>query len=223
MTTIAIVGAGPGVGAAAARRFGREGYAVALIARDRERVERLAATIAAEGITARGYAADVLDAPALTAALRAAEADLGPVDVLQYSPIPSRDYLRPVLETTADQLREAVQFSVLGAHTAVTAVLDGMRERRSGTVVVINGGTAVRPRSGYAGTSVAFAGESALVEVLAEALRPDGVAVVQLVVPGAIDADDPAKSPEAVADRVWQHHLDPPAAFRDFLVPLDAD
>ena len=32
MTTIAIIGAGPGLGAAVAKRFGAEGFAVALIA-----------------------------------------------------------------------------------------------------------------------------------------------------------------------------------------------
>ncbi len=54
MTTIAIVGAGAGLGAAVARRFGAEGFAVALISRSQERVDELARTLADEGITARG-------------------------------------------------------------------------------------------------------------------------------------------------------------------------
>lgn len=50
--SIVIVGAGPNLGAAVARRFGREGLAVGLVARDRAKLEALAAALSAEGITA---------------------------------------------------------------------------------------------------------------------------------------------------------------------------
>ncbi len=52
MPTIAIVGAGPGLGLAIARTFGREGFSVALIARTQDKLDRLAADLGAEGITA---------------------------------------------------------------------------------------------------------------------------------------------------------------------------
>ena len=61
MTTLAIVGAGPGLGAAVARRFGAEGFSVALISRSQDRVDALAAELSAAGVTARGYAANVRD------------------------------------------------------------------------------------------------------------------------------------------------------------------
>ena len=72
MTTIAIVGAGPGLGAATARRFASEGFEVALVSRSRDRVDALAAQLADAGVPARGYVADVRDAEALASALRAA-------------------------------------------------------------------------------------------------------------------------------------------------------
>lgn len=63
-TTLAIIGAGPGLGLAAARRFGAEGFNVALISRTQEHVDALATELADAGITARGYAADEsLNAP----------------------------------------------------------------------------------------------------------------------------------------------------------------
>ncbi|MGB4779077.1 SDR family NAD(P)-dependent oxidoreductase [Microbacterium sp.] len=68
MTTIAILGAGPGLGAAVARRFGGEGFSVALISRTQEHVDALAQQLAADGITARGYAANLRDPDALRAA-----------------------------------------------------------------------------------------------------------------------------------------------------------
>lgn len=61
MPSIAVVGAGAGVGAAVARRFGREGLSVALISRNQHHVDALAAELVAEGITAQGFAADVRD------------------------------------------------------------------------------------------------------------------------------------------------------------------
>jgi NADP-dependent 3-hydroxy acid dehydrogenase YdfG len=220
MPTIAIVGAGPGLGAAVARRFGREGFAIALLARSRAKIDALAADLATDGVTARGYSADVTDTDSLRQALAAAATDLGAVDVLQYSPIPSRDSLKPLLETTEDDLAAAVRFSNLGSFAAVDSVLPAMRAAGRGTIVFVNGGTSVRPRTRYAGTSVAFAGESAYAEILNDAMAGSGVHATQLVIPGAITRDDPAKSPETIADRIWELHAKH-EGFRHFLTPMD--
>ncbi|MDT5033069.1 MAG: hypothetical protein QOC94_3240 [Actinoplanes sp.] len=66
MTIIAIIGAGPCLGAAVARRFGAEGFGIALVSRSQDKLDRLAAGLRAEGYTARGYAADVRDRKAST-------------------------------------------------------------------------------------------------------------------------------------------------------------
>ena len=208
MSTIAIIGAGPGLGAAAARRFGREGFSVALISRTQAHVDRLAGELGEEGFTARGYAADVRDAEGLRRALEAAEADLGAVDVLQYSPVPQREFLKPVLETTVEDLAAATQFSVLGPAAAIGQVLPGMLERGRGTVLFVNGSSAAAPNGGVAGTSTAFAGESAYAAMLHEALAPRGVHVGQLIIPGAIGGGDPLYAPEALAERLWGIHAE---------------
>jgi NADP-dependent 3-hydroxy acid dehydrogenase YdfG len=221
MSTIAIVGAGPGLGASVARRFGREGFAIALLSRSQAKLDALAADLAGDGVTARGYAADVTDTGAVREALAAAAADLGPIQVLQYSPIPSRDFLKPVLEANEDDLAAAVRFSILGSFAAVDAVLPAMRAAGRGTIVFVNGGTSVRARAGYAGTSVAFAGESAYAEILHDALAGSGVHATRLVIPGAITRDDPAKSPESIADRIWELHTKHDG-FRHFLTPMTA-
>ena len=85
-SAIAVVGAGPGLGRAIARRFGSAGHPVALIARSRQRLEAIAASLRAEGITASVYPADVTDTPGLTAALSAAAGELGRIGVMSYSP-----------------------------------------------------------------------------------------------------------------------------------------
>ncbi len=220
MPTMAIIGAGSGLGAAVARRFGREGISIALIARDPDRLETLAVTLRESGIDARGYAADVRDGASLEAALSTAAADMGPVTILQYSPLPARTYLKPVLDLTPALALEALQFSALGLIHAVRAVLPAMREAGDGSIVLINGGTSIKSRSGFAGTSVAFPAETAYGEMLHEALALEGIRVVQLVIPGAIPKLQLDNGIDSVADRIWEIHHST-GEFRTMLIPLE--
>lgn len=82
---------------------------------------------------------------------------------------------------------DAVERDASGvAVAAVETVLPAMREAGRGTIVFVNGATSVQPRTDFAGTSVAFAAESAYAQTLHDAVAPDGVHVTQLVIPGAI-------------------------------------
>lgn len=219
MTTVAIVGAGRGLGAAVARRFGAEGFHIALLARHQERLDELATDLTAEGHTVRGYAADVRDRAALAAALDRAARDLGTIEVLEYSPLPHRDFLRPVLESTADDLLGAVEFSILGPATAVRQVLPGMRALGRGTILFVNGGSGARPNPKVAGTSIAFAGEGAYAAMLHDTLADEGIHVGQLIIPGAIEPGHPHNDPAILADKLWQAHASRDE-FRTFAEPL---
>ncbi|WP_018547860.1 SDR family NAD(P)-dependent oxidoreductase [Streptomyces sp. LaPpAH-108] len=219
MTTYALVGAGPGLGLATARRFGAAGYDVALLARDADRLDALVAELAADGVRARGYPADVLDPASLTTALRRAADELGPVEILQYSPVPRADFMKPVLDTTAADLDAPLAFSVKGPVTCVQAVLPGMRELGRGTLLFVNGGSAVRPHVERAGTSVAFAAESAYARLLHDALAPENIHAAQLIVPGAIRPDAEHSSPEALAERLYALHLGR-EGFREWAEPM---
>lgn len=208
MTTIAIIGAGHGLGAAVARRFAAEGFAVGLVSRSQERVDGLAATLVSDGVRAQGFAADVRDPAALAAALEQVTETLGPIEVLQYSPLPQKDFMRPVLETTPQDLRGPIEFSIYGPVAAVHQVVPGMRflGEGKGTILFVNGGTAVTPRSHLAGTSVAFAGQAAYAQMLHEVLAEEGIHVAQLVIGGAIVAGDAEKDPELLAGHLWDLH-----------------
>ena len=220
MGTLAIVGAGPGLGAAVARRFGREGFAIALVSRDQAKLDAMAAELADTGVIARGYRADVRDAASLEAALTAAAEDLGPITALQYSPLPSCSYLEPVLDLTPELALEALRFSALGLITAARAVLPGMRAAGDGSIILVNGGTSVKARAGFSGTSVAFPAESAYGEMLHDALADEGVRVVQLVIPGSIPKLRITGGVDGVAERIWQLHT-AAGQFRTMLIPLE--
>src|SRR3954454_8010263 len=208
MTSLAIIGAGPGLGAAVARRFSREGHSVGLISRSQERLDALAEGLAAEGVEARGFAANVREPASVAAALEQVTETLGPIEVLQYSPLPQKDFMRPVLETTPADLVGPVEFSIYGPVAAVHQVLPGMRflGRNRGTILFVNGGSAISPRAAVTGTSVAFAGQAAYAQLLNEVLGEEGIQVSQLIIPGQIVAGEAEKDPDVLAGHLWDLH-----------------
>jgi NADP-dependent 3-hydroxy acid dehydrogenase YdfG len=208
MTTIAIVGAGAGLGAAVARRFGAEGLAVGLISRHQGRLDALAEELTQEGITAKGFTADVRDPTSISTALEQVTETLGPIEVLQYSPLPQKDFMRPVLETTPADLVGPIEFSIYGPVAAVHQVLPGMRflGKNRGTILFVNGGSAVTPGRNVTGTSVAFAGQAAYAQLLNEVLGEEGIQVSQLIIGGRIIAGDPEKDPAVLAEHLWNLH-----------------
>lgn len=206
MTTIAIIGAGRNLGEALARRFGREGFSVALISRNQERLDALAADLEADGLTAKGYAANVREPESLIAALDKAGQELGHIEVLSYNPLPQKEFLRPLLESTVTDIKAAVEFSVYGPVAAVHQVLQGMRFLKRGSVLFVNGGSAVQPVQHFAGTSIGFAGETAYAEMLNQAMKDEPIYVGQLIIPGAIIPGDEQKDPEVLAEKLWQMH-----------------
>jgi NAD(P)-dependent dehydrogenase (short-subunit alcohol dehydrogenase family) len=209
MTTIAIIGAGKGLGAAVARRFGREGFSVGLISRHQGRLDALAAELEQDGVQAKGFTADVRDPESIAAALEQVTETLGPIEVLQYSPLPQKDFMRPVLETTPADLRGPIEFSIYGPVAAVHQVVPGMRflpEGSKPSILFVNGGSAVKPGRNVTGTSIAFAGQAAYAQLLHEVLGEEGIYVGQLIIGGRIIAGDEEKDPDVLAERLWSMH-----------------
>ncbi len=95
------------------------------IARNQGHLDALAAELEQDGVRAQGFTADVREPATIAAALQQVSETLGPIEVLQYSPLPQQDFMRPVLETTPADLRGAVDFSIHGSLAAVQQVLPG--------------------------------------------------------------------------------------------------
>ncbi|MEU1481607.1 SDR family NAD(P)-dependent oxidoreductase [Streptomyces sp. NPDC005760] len=200
-----VVGAGPGLGAAAARRFGSEGHPVGLIARNAERLDRMSADLASRGLPTATETADVTDEQALTAALGALRQRLGPIEVALFSPRPNLTWIKPVLDTEPKDLASALSLSVLAAASAVRALVPDMRRRRRGTLLFTTGGAAVEPHRDRAVSAIAYAAESAYVRMLHEALTDDGVHAAQVTVVGPI-GPGARHEPDEVARHLWRLH-----------------
>ncbi|GHF19546.1 oxidoreductase [Streptomyces spiralis] len=202
-----VIGAGPGLGAAAARRFGREGHPVGLIARSTERLETMAAGLTAEGLTAAVEAADVTDEQALASALGALRERLGPIEVVLFSPRPSLEWIKPVLDTGPQDIESALALNVVAAAAAVRTVVPDMRRRRRGTLLFTTGGAAVEPHRDRAVSGIAYAAESAYVRMLHDTLADQGVHAAQATVVGPIGPGS-RHEPDDVAEELWKLHTE---------------
>jgi NADP-dependent 3-hydroxy acid dehydrogenase YdfG len=205
--SIIIIGAGPNLGAAVARRFGAEGLPVGLVARDAGKLQDLVAALQGEGIKADAQAADIRDSDALSTAIAGLADRLGPVEVLEYSPLPAQEFMKALLDTTVEDVRGPLEFSVLGAVAAARAVIPGMLEQGRGTILYTTGGAAIRPNPARAGVGISFAGEVAYARMLHEELAPRGIHVAHVAVGGRI-APGMDHEPSDVAETLWRAHAE---------------
>ncbi|WP_026313937.1 SDR family NAD(P)-dependent oxidoreductase [Actinomadura flavalba] len=192
-----VVGAGPGLGLAAARRFARAGHRAVLAARRREDAEPLAATLRAEGHAAEGAGVDLADADDVTRVVAEIGARLGRIDVLHFNPSVWR--AKGPLELTVAELLEDV---TLGAAALLPAVQAARPFLRPGARVLATGSVAAdAPPVSAASLGVQKAAVRNLITALDAALSP-AVRAVTVQVNGTL-ADDGPFAPAAVADALW--------------------
>lgn len=212
MPTIAIVGAGPGMGLAIARTFGAQGFTVALLARNEDALAARVAELAADGITARGFTADVLEPESLTRALTDAAAHFGSIDVLEYSPGgPEPKFLSPTRLTAAD-VDLQMRYLTYGAIAAVQAVLPAMRAAGTGTLLFTTGAGSVDPTPMLGDINTAGAALRSWVLNLHKELAPEGIQAAHVAIGAWIGDRAPEGTPSATADQIspvyWELHTD---------------
>ncbi|RSM97127.1 short-chain dehydrogenase [Nonomuraea sp. WAC 01424] len=205
MPTIAIVGAGPGLGASLGKVFGGHGYDVALISRSKDNLGRLATGLARHGVAAEGFPADAADPASLTAALQAAATRFGRIDVLEFSPYAGLVQVRPA-DVTLDNLAPAIQEILYGAVAATQAVLPAMIEAGAGTLLYTTGGGAISPYPFLATLNAAQAGLRNWVHNLHNTLAEQGVYAGVVAVSAMIGDNPPEGYPTIAPDTLAQHY-----------------
>jgi NADP-dependent 3-hydroxy acid dehydrogenase YdfG len=211
MSVIAIVGAGSLMGRAIAKRFAAEGFDVALIARDEEALREIAADI--PGVRVGVFPADITDRVALGRAIADAGRELGPIDVLEFSPTPRAADLAvaPFTDaagTTVESLAPHVELHLYGSVAAVNQVLPGMKERRTGTILLTAGAVSSRmivPMITNVSIAVTALRNYAL--NLNAALDGTGVYAAHVSIAANIGQGRPGSEPDVVADEYWKLHV----------------
>jgi NAD(P)-dependent dehydrogenase (short-subunit alcohol dehydrogenase family) len=183
-----VLGAGPGLALSVAHRFGREGYAVALVSRSANRHADYLASLADAGIDAAAFTADAADPTSLRAAIEAARARFGRIDVGYYGPAAAMP-LTDITGLDADAAGAALA-GVLPAIDFASVLLPELRERGDGGLLFAGGLSSVVPMPPLGGLALMSAALRTYAVTLHAALAPEGVYAGTLTIGGLIDRSD---------------------------------
>ena len=179
-----VTGGGGGIGGATSRRFAREGARVAVFDLNLEAAEKVAADIRAAGGEAEAFACDIAKKADVDAAVAAAEARLGPIDVLVNNA--GWDVFRPFVKTEPAQWEKLIAINLTGALNMHHAVLPGMAARKRGRIVNIASDAARVGSSGEAVYAACKGGLVAFSKTIAREHARHGI-TVNVVCPGPTD------------------------------------
>jgi len=182
-----VMGASKGLGRASGAALAREGARVALVSRDRERIEQAAASIAGEtGAEVREFAADAGDLDRLPALAAEVASELGPIEILVTNT--GGPAVGDPLGFGREDWEAAYRSLVLAPLTLIGAVVPAMREARWGRIVNV---TSIATKEPIPGLMLSNSHRLAAVgafKTLADALAADGI-LLNSVAPGRIATD----------------------------------
>jgi NADP-dependent 3-hydroxy acid dehydrogenase YdfG len=212
--TIVVCGYGVGISDAVARRFGKEGYRVAAVARNPERLAAAVASLGKDGVEAKAFPCDLSDSEAVRKLVSDVRASLGPIKVLHWNAYSSS--AGDLKTASTGELRNVLDVAVNSLIAATQAALPDLKAQR-GALLVTGGGfafydpnvDAAATQWGAAGLAIGKAAQHKTVGLLSKALNSDGVYVGEVVVTGlvkgtAFDTGNATLEPSAIADKFWE-------------------
>ena len=213
-----VVGVGPGNGAALGRRFAKEGYAVALLARSNVTSGPLAASL----VDARAYNCDITDAASVTHSFEAVTREMGPVSALVFNA--GSGIWGTVEDIDPAAFEGAFRVNALGLLLAAKQVIPAMKKLGGGNIVVIGATSSRRGVARTAAFAPAKAAQRSLTESMARHLWPQGIHVSLVIVDGVVDLprtravmkdkpDDFFIAPDDLADTAFHLTTQPRSAW----------
>lgn len=211
--TIIVGGFGPGISAAVAEKFGAQGYTVALVARNADRLAAGVKALEAKGVKAAAFSAELGSAAAIKALIPQVRDKLGPIGVLHWNAYSAS--AGDVLSADVAALQNVFDVAITGLVTAVQESLADLKQAK-GAILVTNGGLlfddpAINEMAGkrnLMGLSMGNAAKHKLVGMLAAKLKPEGVYVGEVIVTGtvkgtAFDAGNGTLDAANIAQKFW--------------------
>ena len=191
MTTKAclIIGAGDDTGAAIARAFAAEGYAVCLSRRPRhaDKLEALATSIRDAGHRAHAFPCDARDEEAVSALVSQIEDTVGPIEVAIFNI--GANVRFSITETTSRVFQKVWEMACFAGFLMGREVAKPMLTRGRGTILFTGATASVRGSAGFAAFASAKHGLRAVAQSMARELGPKNIHVAHVVIDGAIDSN----------------------------------
>ncbi|MCX4247176.1 SDR family NAD(P)-dependent oxidoreductase [Paraliomyxa miuraensis] len=225
--TIIVCGYGPGISSAVARKFGGEGFQVAIVARSAERLEAGVKALTDAGITAKAFPCDLGDVSAVQQLVADVRSSLGPITVVHWNAYGGA--AGDLTTCDPNDFRKVLDVGVVGEATAVQAALPDLRAQEGAAVLVTGGGFAyyadpvdqMISQWNTMGVAVAKAAQHKLTGVLHQKLKADGIYVGSIVVMGlvkgtAFDQGGPGLDADDIAAAFWQLYQDRSDVYRQF-------
>jgi len=220
--SIAIFGAGPGLGQAVAHRYARDGYDVVLVARRREPLDRLRADLADGRGSVHVISADLSDSAAVPALARQVRAHVGHLDALYYAPTPDGDFV-PAAGLTAQRARAFMPLALYTLLDLVEQFLPGMLDRGDGAILTAQGASTLRGQPNMSGPGPAQAAQRNYLQSLQAEVAGKGIYVGMLYIGAIIENSafhtwtttpgggggrnwGPTVAPGHLADLLWTMH-----------------
>ncbi len=217
-----VVGAGPGLGSALARRFAHAGMKIAIARRS---ADKLAPLVNELGGNARAYACDATDEAAVRQLFAAASADLGAPALVVFN---AGAFVRKgVLDTTAEEFERCWRVACLGGFLVGREAARSMLARAAdhkGTIIFTGATASLRGGAQFHNLAVGKFGLRALAQSMAREFQPQGIHVAHVVIDGQIEGERPGHSAAergkdsvldsaAIAETYYQLHLQPRSAW----------
>ena len=199
--SIIIVGAGPGLSAGVAEKFGNEGFTVGLISRNEKKLAQMQQDLRQKNITAYYTTADAYRAEELGGALRRLSRQVGRVDVLHYNAAALK--MKDLMEETSDALVEDFKISTAHAFHSVKVLLEELKSAQ-GAILLTGGVFATNPSPAFGSLSLGKAALRNLAYQLHGVLQPEGVYVGTMTIDGYIQSNSETHSPKVLAEKFWE-------------------
>lgn len=180
-----IAGTGEGLGLALGQRFAQAGYTAVLLARNKEKLDRLAGEIEKSGGKAIARTTDVRDEAQIMELFEELERDHGAIEVVIYNA--GAQHRKPLLEITGDQFEKVWRLGCFGAFIVAREAVRYMVARGRGTVLFTGATASVRGGPNFSAFAAAKFGVRAIAQSIAREFGPKGIHSASVIVDGAID------------------------------------
>jgi NAD(P)-dependent dehydrogenase (short-subunit alcohol dehydrogenase family) len=233
-----VVGAGDSLGGAIARRFAREGYALAITRRNPEKLADLVRLIEGEGGEVHPFGSDARREEAVAELVETVERDIGPIEVAVHNIGANVQF--PITETTTRVYYKVWELACKSAFLIGREVAKRMVTRGRGTILFTGATASVRGAAGFSAFAGGMHGKRALAESMARELGPQNIHVAHVIIDGPIDTPftrerfpdliasrppDGILLPDDIAENYWHLHCQKRSAWtheldvRPFLEP----